>query len=100
MDIEKALEKVRQFEANNPIQEPPTSNCRGCGKKLLRGANSLDGLCVGGGTYPASSDLSEDCSSHFTTWLLAHEDLGPKVLACALPSDERSIAIDEWLMSK
>jgi hypothetical protein len=101
IDIEKALEKIRQYEASNPThQETPAKYCRGCGIKIRMGADAADGLCVGGGTYPVPPDLSDDCASRFTLWLLAHEDLGPKVLARTMTSAERLIAIDEWLTSK
>ncbi len=103
MDCEKALEKIRQYQASNPVQKPPADNCKGCGTKLMNSANSLDGLCEQT-SYPTTKEELEamkvNCSTLFTMWLLGHGDLAPKVLACTLTSAERSIAIDEWLMSK
>jgi hypothetical protein len=97
MGIENALERVRQEASVPEHRETPARHCRGCGNRIRRSADAADGLCVAE-LYPANPD--SDCSSLFTMWLLGQGDLAPKVLARPLSSAERSVAIDEWLMSK
>jgi hypothetical protein len=78
-------------------------SCKGCGTGLRNSANSLDGLCEQT-SYPTNRKelalMRVNCSTLFAMWLLRQGDLAPKILACTLTSTERSIAIDEWLMSK